>query len=192
MCPGVATPLPVRCRRRQRLPSHLSDSIVEAPTGVNTTITEYRTLVYYATIDTLLDEMNRRFNELNLTLLQSLQALVPNSDTFLDLASLCPFLSHYGVDKDGLASELLVASTLKRGLSSLHVTPCLFSSLSSEGVFSSLTTNFTDCHDNWCYFCISRAFILHSEEVENTSSFNNVARTAKQHLFITHRARSLK
>lgn len=94
---------PVRCRQRQRLPSHLSDSIVEAPTGVNTTITEYRTLVYYATIDTLLDEMNRRFNELNLTLLQSLQALVPHSDTFLDLASLCPFLSHYGVDKDGLA-----------------------------------------------------------------------------------------
>ena len=114
---------PVRCRRRQRLPSHLSDSMAEAPTGVNTTITEYRTLVYYATIDTLLDEMNRRFNELNLTLLQSLQALVPNSDTLLDLASLRPFLSHYGVDKDGLASELLVASTLLKEaspLSTLH------------------------------------------------------------------------
>uniref|UniRef100_A0A1X7V0P6 TTF-type domain-containing protein n=1 Tax=Amphimedon queenslandica TaxID=400682 RepID=A0A1X7V0P6_AMPQE len=114
---------PIRCRRRQRLPSHLSNCTVEGPTGVTNTISEYRTLAYYATIDTLLDEMNKRFNELNLTLLQSLQALVPTSDNFLDLASLHPFLSHYSIDKDGLASELSVATTLLKEtspLSTLH------------------------------------------------------------------------
>ena len=114
---------PIWCRRRQCLPSHISGSIVEGPTGDNTTISGYHTLVYYATIDTLLDEMNRRFNELNLTLLQSLQALVPATDTFLDLTSLHQFLSHYNIDKDGLESKLSIAFTLLKEaspLSTLH------------------------------------------------------------------------
>ena len=56
--------------------------------------------------------MNKKFNEIKLTLLQSLQALVPNSDTFSGSGFLHPFLSHYNIDKDRLEYELSVASTL--------------------------------------------------------------------------------
>ena len=63
--------------------------------------------------------MNDRFSELNLSLLKSLQALVPNSNTFLNPSSLQPFLTHYGIDEDTISSELLTASTLLREVSPL-------------------------------------------------------------------------
>ena len=102
--------------RRRRLPSNFSDS---APTGGSTPVDDYRTVVFYATIDTLLQDLNDRFSELNLSLMKSLQALVPNSSTFLTLSSLQPFLSHYGIDEDSISSELLTASTFLREASPL-------------------------------------------------------------------------
>ena len=99
-------------RRRRRLPTNLSDCVVEAHTGDNTSVHEYRTVLYYATIDTLLQDLNDRFSELNLSLLKSLQALVPNSGTFLKLSSLQPFLTHYSIDEEGISSELLTAPTV--------------------------------------------------------------------------------
>ena len=82
---------PLRPRRTRRLPSQLSDSSVEGPPPVESTpVSEFRSQIFYATIDTLLEEMNQRFDELNLTLLKSMQALVPNSSSFLhfDTASI--------------------------------------------------------------------------------------------------------
>ena len=106
-------------RRRRRLPTNLSDCVVEAHTGDNTSVHEYRTVLYYATIDTLLQDLNDRFSELNLSLLKSLEVLVPNSDTFLKLSSLQPFLTHYGIDEEGISSELLTAPTVLREVSPL-------------------------------------------------------------------------
>ena len=80
---------------------------------------EYRTQVYFSTIDTLLGDLNRRFSELNLSILQSLQSLVPTSDNFFHLPTLHPFLSHYGINEDGIASELATASTLLKEVSPL-------------------------------------------------------------------------
>ena len=82
---------PLRPRRTRRLPSHLNDSSVEGPSGESTPVSEFRSQIFYATIDTLLQEMNQRFNELNLTLFKSMQALVPNSSSFLHLDTLHPF-----------------------------------------------------------------------------------------------------
>ena len=61
------------------------------PSGESTPVSEFRSQIFYATIDTLLQEMNQRFNELNLTLFKSMQALVPNSSSFLHLDTLHPF-----------------------------------------------------------------------------------------------------
>ena len=73
---------------RRRFPTYLANNVVEAHTGDSTSVDEYCTVVFYATIDILLQDLNDRFNELNLSLLKSLQALVPNSNSFLNLSSL--------------------------------------------------------------------------------------------------------
>ena len=107
----------VPIRRRRRFPTYLANNVVEAHTGDSTSVDEYRTVVFYATIDTLLQDLNDRFSELNLSLLKSLQALVPNSNSFLNLSFLQPFLTHYGIDEDSISSELLTASTLLQKVS---------------------------------------------------------------------------
>ena len=115
------TPIRSRCQRQP--PPSLSHSVVETTTGVRDNATEYRTSVYYPSIDTLLGELNSRFSETNLSLLKSLQSLVPTSTSFLQASSLLPFLSHYEIDVDGNTSEVVTAiSFLKEAspLSSIH------------------------------------------------------------------------
>ena len=46
----------------------LLSSVIEATTGVRDNTTEYRTSVYYTTIDTQLEDLNNRFSETNLSL----------------------------------------------------------------------------------------------------------------------------
>ena len=114
---------PIRPRRQRQSPASLSNSLVETTTGVRNNITEYRTSVYYASIDSMLGELNNRFSETNLSLLQSLQSLVPTATSFLQISSLLPFLRHYDIDIDGVTSEVVTATTfLKEAspLSSMH------------------------------------------------------------------------
>ena len=87
---GIAV-TPPRARRTRRPPRQLEESFV---LNTNTTTTgdmsceEYCTGVYYATIDVLLTELNDRFSELNLSLLCSLEALIPTSRT---VSSCCSY-----------------------------------------------------------------------------------------------------
>uniref|UniRef100_A0A1X7SPT3 HAT C-terminal dimerisation domain-containing protein n=1 Tax=Amphimedon queenslandica TaxID=400682 RepID=A0A1X7SPT3_AMPQE len=78
-----------------------------------------RTSVYYAAIDNLLGELNNRFSETNLSLLKSLQSLVPSSTSFLQVSSLIPFLRHYEIDVDGVTSEVITATTFLKEASPL-------------------------------------------------------------------------
>ena len=114
---------PIRPRRKRQSPASLSTSVVETSTGVRNNITEYCTTVYHASIDSMLGELNNRFSETNLSLLQSLQSLVPTATSFLQISSLLPFLHHYDIDIDGVTSEAVTAITfLKEAspLSSMH------------------------------------------------------------------------
>ena len=116
---------PIRSRRQRHPPSLLSHSVIDTTTGITPDpAMEYRTSVYYASIDTLLGELNRRFSETNLSLLKSLQSLVPTSASFLQVSSLSPFLHHYDIDIDGITSEVITAGGfLKEAsppLSSIH------------------------------------------------------------------------
>ena len=121
---GIAT-IPIQSRRHQRQPPpSLSHSVIETTTGVRDNATDhYRTSVYYPSIDTMLGEMNSRFSETNLSLLKSLQSLVPTSTSFLQVSSLLPFLRHYDIDVDSVTFEIITAvNFLKEAspLSSIH------------------------------------------------------------------------
>jgi hypothetical protein len=109
-CNITVTPLR-NPRRSCRLPRDLEAFIVDSSvgTGSSTSNDEYRCNVYYATIDVIIQEMNDRFSELNLSLLQSLEALTANSDSFLDLSILKPFLNHYNISENAIKSEVSTA-----------------------------------------------------------------------------------
>ena len=114
---------PIRPRRQRQSPASLSNSVVETTTGVRNNITENHTSVYYASIDSMLGELNNRFSETNLSLLHSLQSLVRTATSFLQISSLLSFLRHYDIDIDGVTSEVVTATTfLKEAspLSSMH------------------------------------------------------------------------
>uniref|UniRef100_A0A1X7VWZ2 TTF-type domain-containing protein n=1 Tax=Amphimedon queenslandica TaxID=400682 RepID=A0A1X7VWZ2_AMPQE len=106
------TVTPLRQRRSNRLPKQLDSFVVDSSVGtrpVNTT-DEYKTQVYYATIDAIVEEMDERFSELNLSLLKSLEPLIPNSSSFLDLTVLKPVLNHYNISEAAIVAEV---STVK-------------------------------------------------------------------------------
>ena len=102
----------LRPRRKQRLSGRYDGTVVEEATGSRTVpVDKYRTDVYYSTLDTIMEEMNRRFSELNLSLLSAMQALLPTSKNFLDVDVLLPFLHHYDIDEGEMRVEVMTAKT---------------------------------------------------------------------------------
>uniref|UniRef100_A0A1X7UJX0 Uncharacterized protein n=1 Tax=Amphimedon queenslandica TaxID=400682 RepID=A0A1X7UJX0_AMPQE len=99
-------------------PSSFSDFVIEGITGIRPDISEYRTSVYYSTID-VLGELNSRFTETNLSLLHSLQSLASSFPSFLHVPSLLPFLNHYNTDVDSVTSEAAVAVNFRKEASPL-------------------------------------------------------------------------
>lgn len=81
---------PPRPRCTPEMSRQLDGFIVDSVSALQrtTSIEDYRTQVYYSTLDILLGEMGNRFSELNLSLLTALEALVPNSNLFLNLSTL--------------------------------------------------------------------------------------------------------
>ena len=103
----------LRSRCHCRLPRHLDESlVVESSVGRSTDapIEEHWTDVYYTTLDAMIHEMNERFSELNLSLLKALDALIPNSDLFLDLSTLKPFLSQYDICEAAVEADISTAN----------------------------------------------------------------------------------
>ena len=74
----------MRPRRNRRLPDRLEDAVITAETIGNrdAPVLDYRVQVYYSTLDTILEEMNSRFSDTNLSLLCAMQALFPTSDIY--------------------------------------------------------------------------------------------------------------
>ena len=107
---------PMRPRERQRLPDRFSDTVVTAVTTGSRcdpmVQDEYRTQVYYATLDVVVAEMNQRFSDLNLSLLGATESLLPTSETFLDVDTLLPFLQHYDIDAHEVQLEASLANRI--------------------------------------------------------------------------------
>ena len=101
---------PPRPQQTHRMPQQLDDSFVIDSTIVTareTSIEGYRTQVYYATIDVLLEKMGNRFSEL----LTALEALLPTSNLFVDLQTLGSFLTHYNISDTEVEAEVSVVKT---------------------------------------------------------------------------------
>ena len=95
---GISVASNRRPRRQQRLLHRYDESIVDETTGRESILDEYRTHIYYSTLDTVLEEMNQRFTEVNLSLMSAMEALLPDSEKFLDVGTLLPFLvEHYDI-----------------------------------------------------------------------------------------------
>ena len=54
--------------------------------------------------------MNRRFDSENISLLKAMQGLLPDSDNFLKIELLVPFLKHYEIDCHEVAAEISTAT----------------------------------------------------------------------------------
>ena len=101
-----------RPTRNRALPARLSDSVVTETVGNRQMVLdEHRVATYYSTIDTILEEMNRRFSTSSLALLNAMEALLPNSEKFLDVSTLLPFLNHYEIDVTEVEVEVTLAKT---------------------------------------------------------------------------------
>lgn len=110
----------LRPRRNRRLPEQLADAIVTAETtgSKEIPIEEYRVQVYFSTLDTVLEEMDNRFSDLNLSLLSAMQALLPTSDKFMDIDTEVPFLQHYEIDIGEVRIEVMTAKRVLQESSS--------------------------------------------------------------------------
>ena len=112
--------IPLTQQRRRAPPASLSSIAIQETTGMRANIGEYRTSIFYATIDSLIGELNSRFSETNIAILQSLQSLIPSSSSFFHVL---PFLNHYDINVDSITAEMAVAiNFLKEAspLSSIH------------------------------------------------------------------------
>jgi hypothetical protein len=82
-------------------------------------------------IDTIIAEMDHRFSDLNLSHLNAMQALLPDSDHFLDLNTLAPLIHHYNIDTEEVCAEIATAkSFLKDSPPTSHL----------DGVYMTLKT----------------------------------------------------
>jgi hypothetical protein len=109
---GVTVVAQSRRIRTHSIPSRYSDSVVEEVTGCRSiAVSDYRTHLYYKVIDAIRKEMDRRFSELNISLLNGMQALHPQSEKFLDMNTSAPFMLHYCIDKDDVHAEIATAKS---------------------------------------------------------------------------------
>ena len=98
-------------KRKTRVPRRLEgDMIVTESIGRTETcqqVDEFlRIDIYKPIFAKTLSELNRRFSSENLTILQSISALVPGNPTFLDSDVLAPMATHYNVNGEDLNLEV--------------------------------------------------------------------------------------
>ena len=108
--------------RQRRPPAHLNDSVITETTGSRNHVLmkdDYCTQYYYPILDRVLAEMQSRFSNLSLSLMNSVQACLSKSSNFLDAMSLQPLIEHYNIENTSLPVELLQA---KRVLITKEVT----------------------------------------------------------------------
>ena len=115
-----------RSTRNRRLPARLQGVILTSETLGNRSlpVEQYCTQLYFATIDIMVGEIEKRFDSVNLSLMKVMQALTPKSTKFLDYDTLLPFLSHYHVlQVEEVCTELLTAKQMlasNESLKTLH------------------------------------------------------------------------
>ena len=130
-------PSTTRPRQHRRTPASLGNYLLTADSiGVEemsqSSSEGYKISVHFPTIDVIIAEINKRFSDDNLLLMKGIDALCPNSSSFLSIAKMEPFLQQYSKclpQLDNLKNEVILLKNYltrnpipeeTRGSSGLH------------------------------------------------------------------------
>lgn len=109
------SPQPPEPRRKRRPPAHLTDSISLESAGFRaeqSTSDELKTSLYFPVIDKLLVELETRFDDKNIVIMNGIAACSPKSNTFLHYDDLRMFAESYNISTDSLEVEVSLLSKL--------------------------------------------------------------------------------
>ena len=108
---SISIPRPSAGRSRVRnTPTRFNSYIVTSSVGTSApAIEEYKGAVYFAVLDVLLEELNRRFSSHSLELFKALAALVPTSPLFLSIEAVTALIDNYKLSKQELEVEFMLA-----------------------------------------------------------------------------------
>lgn len=97
--------------RVRNTPSRLNSYIITSSVGTSApAIEDYKGAVYFAVLDVLLEELNRRFSSHSLELFKALAALVPTSPLFLSIEAVTALIDNYKLNgKQELEVEFMLA-----------------------------------------------------------------------------------
>ena len=104
-----------RQRRQTTVSSRYKDAFITSSIGqrdVLNTEDRFRTDIYYPVIDSILIELNDRFSSQNMEILNSISALCPDHNNFLDIDLLQIFSSHMKCDSSALSNEVQVLKAM--------------------------------------------------------------------------------
>lgn len=105
------------CTRPTKLPAYLKEFITENPHAEEISLScpeHYRLRVLIPVLDTVINEMARRFTD-NSSVLEGICALEPDNKSFLDMSKLKCFAEHYSSDVDSVEMEVkLLPKLIKR------------------------------------------------------------------------------
>lgn len=121
-CNQTATTSLSMSRRKMNLPSKLNNSYVYSTVGKNNSL-KFKTVnekdeirhQYFKIIDTIIREMNSRFDE-NIDILTAVDACDPNSSNFMDIEKLKYLVNIYGQDNmcymETIASQSILVKNM--------------------------------------------------------------------------------
>ena len=101
--------------RERRLPTRFQDSVVMETVGSRVALDDkasFRNHVYLPVVDNLLSEFERRFDNVQCSVMRGIQALNPTSEHFADVSHIRPFAEAYNADLVDLEHELHQAKRL--------------------------------------------------------------------------------
>jgi Domain of unknown function (DUF4371)/hAT family C-terminal dimerisation region len=105
----------LRPRRAHQTPVRLHESVIMETTGHRADIsdaTEFKRHVYFAILDAVKGEMDRRFSEENCAVMTGIESLSPMSDGFLELDAVNKFATAYDSNLEDLHHEVYQAKRL--------------------------------------------------------------------------------
>ena len=101
-----------KTQRQRKAPRRLDDVIVLESTGGRDLLTgseDYKVSLYFPVLDAMIVELQRRFADKNLHIMRAIQSCNPESSCFLETNTLIPLAEAYGLDKESLTMECILA-----------------------------------------------------------------------------------
>ena len=104
-----------RPKRASKISTRLQESVITESIGQRQDFTDkiqFKEHVYFAILDAMMGEMNRRFSDTNCSIMSGIQSLSPQCNAFLQLEVVRPFAISYECNLDDLKHELHQAGRL--------------------------------------------------------------------------------